>query len=62
MGIPFRAENSHYFPNIGKKYQTIIKIAENRCGKKMHEHNLGKRKGSNFVIKLVLTHLIIFKR
>ena len=56
MGILFRAENSHYFPNIGKKSQTI-KTAENRRGKKNHEHNERKRKRSNCVIKFVFKAL-----
>ena len=56
MGIPFRADNSRYLPNIGKISQTI-KIAENRCDKKNHEHNERKGKRSNFVIKFVFNAL-----
>ena len=47
MGNPFRAENSHFFPNIGKQSQTI-KIAENRCGKKIMNTTSGNAKDQIF--------------
>ena len=60
MGIPFRAENSHLFPNIGKKSETI-KIAENRCDKKSWTQRAETQK-IKFCNKIrFLKQLILFK-
>ena len=55
-GFPFWAENSHDFPNIGKKIPNNKNRRES-LRQKNHEHNERKRKGSNFVIKFVFKAL-----